>query len=171
MFQMLFINSESSSYISQNNIIFEAFYSFSSESILKGLFSNMVPNLVKKVDDLLEDKNYRRYLLFPLWKMSNAMVSLAPEELLEINKQKFRVINKVTSESILWECLTQPTCLDTIEKEQWLQFSHNAVCYFWEVASFDSSDVSDVALLLAEEAKKMFDKGPKLAVPCVIRSL
>lgn len=175
MFQMLFIISDKSSFISQNNIIFEAFCSFASEPTLKSLFSNMVPILIKKVDDLLEDTIHRRYLLFPLWKMLNSIVSNATsvgsEDFHKSNMQKLKVISKVTNASLLWECLTLPICLDRIEKEQWLQYSYNAVCYFWEVSSFDSSEISVVALPLADEAKKMFDKGPKLAVPCVIRSL
>lgn len=182
MYQTLFIDIESSSYISQNNIIFEAFYILTAEPKLKCLFSNMVLNLAKNVDDLLENSSHRRYLLFPIWKMLNNIVFGESNklenksDLHSFHTQNYKVIKKVINENILLECLSKPACLDTVEKEQWLQFSYNAVCYFWDVSAFviqhlESSELSDVALLLAEEANKVFDSGPKVAVPYTINCM
>ncbi|CAL1289517.1 unnamed protein product [Larinioides sclopetarius] len=178
LYQKLFINIDSTIYISQNCIIFEFFDSVIKDSRLNSLFLPIIPHMIKKVEDILEDEKYRRHLLFSIWKILVILV----DDGLDINLTttvhsiNYRILSKVLNYGILQECLPKPASLDCIRKEQRIQFFNQSVCNFWHVIysvilHLSDDEVNFIMLPLIVESEKVFNNGPKTAIPYTIRSL
>ncbi|XP_055954093.1 probable methyltransferase TARBP1 isoform X2 [Argiope bruennichi] len=177
LYQRLFMNIYNNSCISQSYILFEFFDTIIAESRLNGLFLSIIPQMMKKVEDILEDKTQRRNLLFSLWKI---LVSLVNSGLAInfsiIQSLNYRIFSEVLKCGILQECLSKPANLDGIRKEQWLRFSHQSICNFWCVIHSVIPHLSDdemtfIMLPLIEETEKVFNDGPKIVVPYAISCL
>ncbi|GBN54083.1 putative methyltransferase TARBP1 [Araneus ventricosus] len=178
LYQKLFMNTDSNIYISQNYIIFEFFDSVITDSRLNGLFLPIIPHMIKKVEDILEDVEHRRHLLFSIWKILVGLVDdgLAINLTTTVNSINYTIFSKVLKYGILQECLSKPAGLDGIRKEQRLQFSYQSVCNFWRVICSVIPHLSDdetnfIMLPLIEETEIVFNNGPKIAVPYAISSL
>ncbi|GIY17959.1 probable methyltransferase TARBP1 [Caerostris darwini] len=177
MFQKLFMDIESDSYIVQSKIFFEMFYVLSSEPKLNWLMKNNIPKIIETIDDLLNNVQHRNKLLFPLWKilvLQDKFVSNV--SLLSIHSLNYNLLSKVLSDGILQECLSKPKGLEGLQKVNWLQYSYQSICDFWYVTSkvidqFSDDEIVNLMLPLAEEVLKVLNNGPKIATPYAISSL